>query len=112
MFQLEQYEGMSPQEIHKAHIKKRMKDKAKQLRQRFRLEKEIKALSWDEKKAIKLKLLELYGYDKTKPIRSQGMKLRILYFLKLKDLHKNNWVIEYYEEQSEKDHGQDASNFG
>lgn len=112
MFQLDQYKGMSPQEIHKAHIKQRMDDKAKELRQRFRLEKEIESLSWDEKKAIKLKLLELYGYDKTKPIRSQGMKLRILFFLKLKDLHKNNWVIEYYEEQSPENKTEDASHCG
>lgn len=97
MFELEKYKGMTPQQIHEAHIKDRMEAKATEIRKQFKLEAAVKALGWDEKKAIKLKMLELFGFDRTKPIRLQDMKLRILYFLKLNDLHKNNWVLKYFD---------------
>lgn len=96
MQRLEKNKGLSPKQIHAKNIRQRMKAKADQLRDEIRIENRIKALPFEEKKQIKLDLLKLNGYDREKPIRQQSMKLRILYFLKCDDMHKNKWVAEYY----------------
>lgn len=97
MFVIDENEGLSPKQIHEKNIKRRMALKADEIRKQIQTERNIKILPEEVKKQIKLNLLKINGYNNAKPIKGQTMKVRILYHLLLKDMHKNRWIKEYYE---------------
>jgi hypothetical protein len=97
----------SPQQIRAEKEAQKRAERAEALRRRFRAEAKFLALPADVKLEVKRDLLYSLGFSKDKPLREQSFLIRLIYYKKGGELHRNSYFMDYFERHAHEYHRTD-----
>lgn len=87
----------TPQQIREDREKQKRIERTETLRSKIRAELEFIALPDEGKLEVKKDLLNFLGIKWDVPLKDQSFLIRLIYYKKKDRLHKNSYLMEYWE---------------